>query len=87
MKCYVKVMFLASHSGTKENGDIYYYGSFLDLDSKKNFNLYFNNMDYLKQLKEMSVYEIPIKFNISSIINNSGQRVLIWKISFDESVK
>lgn len=84
MKCICKAMFLGSHSGSKDNGEIYYYGSFLDLDSKKNFNLYFNNMDYLKQLKVMQIYEIPVKFNLSSIINNNGQRVVIWKILFDE---
>lgn len=85
MKCLCKVMFLGSHSGSKENGEIYYYGSFLDLDSKKNFNLYFNDMSYLSQLKEMQTYELPVRFNLSSIINNNGQRVVVWKIFFDSA--
>lgn len=73
MKCFTNAMFLGSHSGQNENGDPYYYGSFIDKSNNKTFNLYFKSMDFLKPLTPYKDYDIT--FNLYKDKNN------LWKIS------
>lgn len=84
MKFILNAMFLGSHSGSKENGEIYYYGSFLEKDSHKTINLYFDNNDLLKNFESDKWYQIPVELYFSSVTTNNNQRVIVLKLRPDK---
>ena len=84
MKCLINAMFLGAHSGTKENGDPYYYGTFMEHDSHKNINLYFDDNQDLKKYELDKWYNLPVELYFTYLTNNQNQRIQIIKMRIDK---
>ena len=84
MKVIVNCMFLKCGSGTNQDGSAYYYGSFIDKESGNPFNLYFDDMNYLKTLNPYREYSVPCNFYLSSVVLQNGRTAKVWKIQVDK---